>query len=615
MRSKEAILTLLVVLGVASLAHAAKAIVWVPADNNVVKFFNQAVDALNNNDPARAEARARKAIERQDNYGHAHKVLGMALARQGKLDEAINVLGTLDQRAPGRAAVLSEIAMVWFAKQDFERAGAYALDAVGRNPDHVMGWQALTLVRRRTGETDDLAEELAQEMGRSQRPEIACLQVSNFADLGRLDDAEEAMLTCEGAEDSSFLQNARATLAHAEGTLQPDDLSTGHSPTELLNKGVVAYREGDSAKAERLATRGLDAGAPRVPGLLLRAQVRYDRANYEGARKDIDGVLGEGGSWVTLSSNGSLSGILTKQHEIDLEERLRGAAGVLVLLNAREGDSAAATLALQDAREALGDSPELRAAEATALHLLGDSGKGWSVLVAALDGGDDPKLLSVSASLLGTQAVLVASDEHVGVVLSKAAPTPIYNLAVGALNGNAPERCALALAALRAPEGANVATSPAFAAELVPLLPAVRRLQYSCAVRGSDFAGAMALAKELGWGEFDESDKWNHIVALYKAENHRDLLVVARASGLLETPRVDQLRDVMVFAHLEIAELDEALAIANLPGVKDQTRLEVGIELAREGRPEAEALLTSTCGKVKGEDKERCQQALRYLRQ
>ena len=607
-------LRLLPLLLLAEVALAGAPVVWVPDSNTVVRFYNQAVDALNRQDPARAAARARKAIEAQETYGEAHLVLGIALARQGQLDASIEVLAALDQRAPGRSAILTELAQVWFAKEDFARAEAHALDAVSRNPDELRAWQALTLVRRRTGAHDELRVELETEMGRSGQPEIACFQAQNLVDLNRPTDALAALQRCRESEQLAFVQNAVGALRKSGVDVGEADAPVSSS-AELVNRGVAAYRAGELRRAEHLAGRALDAGAPPVVAALLRAQVRYDAGDFEGARADIDAVLGEGGTWVRLHEDGALTGVLTQQDADDVKVRLRGAAGVLALLHARAKDSESVTNAMIDARSALGDSAELRAAEALAMHTLGESRKGWGILRAAYEGGDDPTLLASTTTELGVGAAAVADDAVIAMVADRATPTAIYNAALGASNASLTARCLGLLESLRGKPGSSVATSEQFALERAEVAPSAASLEYACAVQGGRWDEARALGEAASWGApLDPADIWAHSIRLYEEERSEELLRVLEASGLAEDEAYLGARDLVVHAHLSLGNLDAACSAVAVAGASEAAILEVGAALVPAGRQdEAKALLGPLCGKLEGDQATRCRKLLALL--
>lgn|GEM_PF-3901625 len=589
-------------------AAAESPIVWVPESNTVVRFLNSAIDALNKDDPARAEARARKTLEQQETFGEAHLLLGVALSRQGKVDEALAVLSTLDQRAPGRAPILSEIAMAWFAKEDFAQAGAYAMDAVQRDPDELAGWQALTLVRGRTGEYALLGEELENEEERSGRPAIACFQVHRWVGQGELARAGEALERCEGAESRPFIENAGAALAAAGGSGEERSL---RGAAALMSAAVDAFNAGEFSRAERLAGRALDVGATPVRALLIRAEALYWQDKFKEARADIDRMLGDTGSWVTVSSDGSMEGVLTKAAEEDTVRRMRRAASILVVLHAREGDHSAAQRSLADARQALGDIPALRAAEIEALHIAGEDGKAWSALQAALAAGDDPVALAASATKLAYEAAAVASEEAVTQVLQSATPVLLYNLAAGAFNANLYPRCLQVAEALIAPPEAIVAGMPVHRDDLASLQGQPLALGFRCAVAAESTDRAQVLGAQARWvAPLDPDAVWAHAVSLYTAERYEETLAVLDAAGARSVggKAGTEAWELGISALLGLGRLDEALEASQDPRAPLAARQRTVAALGAAGREgDAASLLAKVCPELPAREKRECE--------
>lgn len=580
-------------------AHAASPMVWVPASNTVIKFYNAAADALNRGDPLRAEGKARKAIEAQETFGEAHLLLGTALARQGRLEEALGVLGSLDQRAPGRALVLTELAVTWFAMEDFGRADAYAMDAVGRNPDEDAAWQALTLVRRRTGDLDELQSALEGEQARSDRSAIACFLVQSLVSLDRREEAEQALMRCQELGGGQFVENAARALG--AGLAQS---STG--PAGLLDASTAAFNGGEYGKAAKLAGEALEAGAPRIQGLLLRAEARYRNGEFGASRNDLREVLGDQGSWVTVQRDGSITGALTDAAARSLRERLVGAAAVAVLLDARDGADWRGSLA--DARAAFEDTPRLRAAEVQALLVVGEAGRAWTLLSEALTRGDDPRGLADVAIELGFGSAAVASAGAIDLVRTRGTPLAVYNLASGLANANLAAECLGVVRALVGPANETFARDPGNQSEWSGIADPIRSLYYSCAVHSGGVDLAATLGAEAGWTaplEFD--DVWTHALGLLEAEKFDVLLALLEGSGAREGVRGAAATDMSVYSQVRLGDLDGALAVCGGASCGAAARLEVGIALVQAERfSDGKDLLERTCDELKGKQRSVC---------
>lgn len=615
-RALVASLALAALCGLAAPAAAESPILWTFKDNNAVRFYNQGVQAFNQGRPDAAVKSLRKALGREENNGVVWLLLAEALLRAGETQESLELMQELNRRAPGKAAVLASLSDALFATGEFEPAAARAVAAIEANPDEVEGWFALLNARRRLGTLQSLTRDLEQEYERKPRPEIACLQVLAYVDEKQAEPARHAMSLCAAAEGESFVLNARGAMqgaGYAEDDSGPPEMEKGYT---LLNAAIEARNAQDWSQALTLVNRAERAGAPSVHVRLLRAEAQYWLGHYDEATADMDVILADT-SWIEVNPRGDIGGVLTKAEEEEVRDRVRAGAAIAVLLAARSGGAVVFEDRLAEVREALGDGPHLRAAEAEALRITGSVGRAWEVLSAAYAQGDDPIVLGQALQGLASEGVAVASDEQIDAVVRRATPAALFNLAIAATQANLDGRCLRILDGLD--EGGDAeAARERFADRAAELADKRLGLAYSCAVRTRAFEAADRYGARAGWGDpVQTGDMWNHALALARASRWEDVLVQVRDRGMKDRP--DPVGDVRTFeiqALVELERLDEAKAVASEPGVDAMDRARVGLELARAGRKEdTKAMLEGVCGAIEGPNAEICADALAWAKE
>lgn len=602
------IATLAVLLTLAfGTAHAGD-LQWEPKDNKVVNAFNVAVDAFNAGNLDVAEARLRRAIKLQPDFGPAHLLMGQALYRLQRPADAIPWLERV-AADPDHPEALSSLAWSLFATERFEDAREVGVRAVEAQPEDSFAWQALVMSELRLGSYDRIEERLTAARGAHENPDLACFSVQVYGELRRIDLAEDAMTVCRDSEDDGLLRNANAALERLGGDMSgavDRSLALGDDSGAAYNRAAEAFAAKDYAGAERLCSRAIKLEHPTPSPILLRARARYEQKKYAAARKDLRSVLGDDGTWVQVTRGGGLTGVLTKSHELDLKKRMRGGAVVLVLLNADEERFDDAAQALKDARAAFGDTSGLIAAEAYLALGRAEAGRAWALMAKALR--NDPEDWTFHlAGIFAYHDANTVTDDATAAVVAHGSPNTVFNLAAGASNAGQARRCLEVVEAFAAEDGTIDARAPGHAEQYAELLPGALKLGYGCAVESADIVAAEALGERAGWTNLRDGEVAKHADLLFTAKEYAAVVAHIERSGGIRGDYGDWLVDLLVRSHTELGQLDDALKHAKHERATAITRYNAGTALLVAERPaDAQALLASACPELKKDAAEAC---------
>lgn len=481
-------------------AFGGEALTWEIAAPEATRHYNAAVRLLNNQRPEDAEERLRKSLEVEDT-GMARVLLAETRLRQGDTVEAVALLQEVTERSAPRADVQSRLARALLVREDLLGAASAAEAAVVTDPDSVLAWESLALVRGRAGEDERLLEELTAERQRANRPVLGCFEAMADARLGREAAGRALLDECARAEQPSLLHNARTLL---DGSSQ-----------SAYERAAEALRAERWAQAARLATRALEEGTPRPLAGLVRAVARWRSGDPEGARDDVLAALGDRGSWVAVVNDGALVGTLTRGQEDELRRRVEESAWMLVRLELALGRPDAARSALERAREAFGEGPGERVVAVALLHATGESGRAWAVLAEGLASDDPPGPLADAAGHLAYEAASLAPADLVARIRDLGPAELRLPLAAGLHNASRWAECeAVASVLLDAPEP----------------VPDAGVLAYTCAVAGDDLGAATAHGEELGWSGLGRPAVRAHVEALVRRGELEGAVSVLEAS-------------------------------------------------------------------------------------
>ncbi len=605
---KTALCSVLVcVLLVGAPAQAGDPLVWEPRDNKVVGVFNTAIDLLNGGQLGQAEARFRRALKIQDDFGPALIALGETLYRLDRPGEAIPLYERVVADAPKHTEVLGPLAWALFGAQRFEESQGVAARAVEALPADESGWQALVMAELRLGTYPRIEERLAKVRAVKDTPALACFAAQVFLEMERVDDAKLAMMVCRDVENEALLHNSEAALSAVLG--DDADLTAwaeevGDDASTAYSRAIEAFNEGRFDEVEALASRSIKLGYPTPAALLLRAHARYEMGKPAAARRDLKEVLGDDGSWLRVSERGALVGVLTKTQEIDLTKRMRFGAVILVLLHAEGGDLDRAAQAVVDARTAFGAYSSLLAAEALIFQARGEDGKAWSMLAHALRQEPDLALYRIAGTLVASSAA-TATDEAVAAVAERGSPTLAYNLAVGSAKAGLQGRCVTLVRALVAEP--QPAESPLWTQDRARLRSQSLGLGYDCAVRQPDLQAAERLGEDAGWAALPAWAAVYHGDQLYDAKQPDAVLAHLERCKSTEGEQADWAVDLIVRVHLDGEDLDAVLVWARHGSAGPVTRYNAGTALAvAERNLDAKELLEAACPELEGDVAKAC---------
>ena len=508
------------------------------------------------------------------------------------------------------------LAWALFGAERFEEAQAAGVRAVEALPEDESGWQALVMAELRLGTYARIGERLEKARAVKDTPALACHSAQVLVELDRLDEAELAMTVCRDAETEALVGNAESALAQALGDDSAvrewveelgDDAATSH------HRAVEAFNRGAFDEAEVRSSHAMKLGYPTPAPRLLRAQARYEQGKEAAARRDLKAVLGDEGSWVKVTKRGGLTGVLTKKQELELDRWMRGGAVVLVLLHADSEEFKAATGALAAGREAFGDYPSLKAAEAYVLRRRGEDGKAWSMLAESLAGEPDGWVLRIASVILEDGAATI-TDEAVEAVAQHGSPTLIYNLAIGTARAAQQTRCARLVDVLLAGLPGKPEQPEGWEADRTRLLPQALGLGYDCAVRAPDLDAAERFGEAAGWTTVSAWAAVSHGDQLYDGKNPDAMLAHLERCKATEGEQADWAVDLIVRVHLDREDLDQALVWARHASAGPVTRYNVGTALAVAKRnAEAKELLEATCPEMEGEAAKACRTNLEIV--
>lgn len=190
--------------------------------------------------------------------GKQRRDQGIALIHSGELDQAIAVLRTVIEQAPGDAEALNAIGAAFLGKKDYPAAERHLTLALEAQPTHGQAWTNLGFLHQRRKELRKAIS--AYREGLKHLPGEGRLHNNIGAALEELDEMEEAQI-----------HFARAV-----------ELLPNHAGS-YNNLGRAKMRRGDYVEARRLFTRTLelkpeDDSAWLNMATLLQAESRSDEA-------------------------------------------------------------------------------------------------------------------------------------------------------------------------------------------------------------------------------------------------------------------------------------------------------------------------------------------------
>ena len=581
-----------------SVAHAD----WEPLHRDKATY-NQGVEALLAGAPDHAEVAFRQVLEKDPSCGKAGHGLAVALLRQNRAEEAVDLLTELAIRYPNQPDALTGLSVASFAAMDFATARTAALQAVALDVTSLEANAALISVLLRQGEVAVAQQAIEDARGKVAGPALACLEAQVLLE-GELDAQAAALLPyCRQTIYTDLSANISAALsASPESATGELAAHVGADPVARTVEAVQLLSAGEAGEAEALLTEVLASSPARLDARVVRAQARWALGDAAGARDDLT-VAFSGDAWVEVHRTGAMSGILLKSHEEQLAAVLREGAALMVTMLVESGDLDGAQHQLSQARQVWGEGPELATAEAVILYASGDVAGGWQRAEQALTtwpAAPAPLELVARWALAspdqltdGAAAALQASprwQDH-------------YNLSI--IYYKLSDDAACLRVVHRATGEGGAARDEASRRQLWAL-------GYRCATRAGDLESADEALRRTGRpGELDQIARVNHALLRYNAGQHQEALRVLK--GLEGEPKVTALASAISTRVYGLeGDWDQALTAAVTAPASDRYWLAGELSAAGQLLP-ARRLLTGTCDQLDAEPRARCSQLYAQL--
>jgi serine/threonine-protein kinase len=210
-------------------------------------------EALRIRKPAEAVAYYRAALATRPTLAEVHSELGMALLRQGQVDEAIRVCRKASQLRPASAAAHNNLAMCLDARGELDEAIAEFSRVMDLSPTNAKAHHNLGLLWQRKGRFDEAMDEYRKAIELDSELPVAhvhlgtCLQARN-----RIDEAmDEYRRTIDLEPEGAVAHHQLGTCLQRRGQLD-EAMDEFRKAIELDSKGAPAhYHLGTCQQARR----------------------------------------------------------------------------------------------------------------------------------------------------------------------------------------------------------------------------------------------------------------------------------------------------------------------------------------------------------------------------
>ena len=304
------------------------------------------------NDPAAAEAEARRATRLNPAAGYYWGLLGEALRVLGRNDEAANAFATALRYSPGEASV-------WEGWGDLAATAGRGDDAAAR----------YRVAARLAPESDGLRRKLAQALALRGEGAAAGRELAAIKDRGQSDDAKVWNTVGAGEEKAGRYREAEQAFRKA---LAIDPAQ----PEAWFNLGLVLRRSGRDAEATQAFERALELQPQMTVSMIMLAELRQRAGRLSEAAEWATRACAQDDAQATAACR-VLAGIANERRDWTQAER---AYERVVALDGRNADD---WVALAQARLALGKAQEALLALNRALELNPQHGVAYQALAAA----------------------------------------------------------------------------------------------------------------------------------------------------------------------------------------------------------------------------------------
>ena len=310
-----------------------------PQAQDPQQLFADAVQAQQRGDDATAISRYRELLKIRPDVIEARANLGAALARLGRIDEALQEYRAVLQRDPNNAALRLNLALAYYKKNDFASAAKELETTRAAGPANLQAALLLADCYTRLGRYADVVRLLGPlEKTNPDELGIAWLLGSAMIRTGRpqngLDRVEKAARRGNNAE--AYLLAARTALGLNEFERARDDAAAAAQLNPKLpgvftllgtakqyygdNKGAIAdltkaieadpndfdahlalgavlYTERDMERAAKHLSRALEMNPASNVARFQMARLQRTEGDLENARKNLEQVVRESPDW------------------------------------------------------------------------------------------------------------------------------------------------------------------------------------------------------------------------------------------------------------------------------------------------------------------------------
>jgi tetratricopeptide (TPR) repeat protein len=591
----------------AALALPAQA-AWLPPLPQHARY-GEAASHLAAGELGEAEAGFRAVLAEDPDCGMAQHGLGVAMLRQGRLEQAVAQLQGVTRAWPQRAEGHTALSVAHFARQDFTAARQSAQAAVAAAPADTDANAALVEVLLRQGALDE-ARALVTRARAAGLPSgtLACLDVQVAAEAGDRALARSALFACLRGGSSELVMAVRARAGEGGAAAQAG--AAGARELVAVAQAVDLMRDGETAEAAAILDEVLGRSPGRTDARLLRARARAAQGQRAAAREDLEQAF-SGKTWVDVHASGAMSGILRMSDERALQREVARGAALLVDLLREEGQLTEARARLGDFRERWPAAAPLVVAEALLLETEGKTDEAWALLDSALAASpDDSTIVLQAAARLALRAPEEVPPRLQARIATAGDWRDRYNLAVAERKAGRTSACRdIAVETLA---GAAAPTRPEDGVR-------VAALAHRCGVEAGDLSTADAqLAAAGGRESLSPVLAYNHALLRQQAGDPAGAWSLVGPHALSppgDAAAAQAMTSLGLRLAVDLGELDSGLAVARAEASPPKERVRLVKPLLEAGRiADALGVLDAACPALDGDQGERCRSLQAELR-
>lgn len=354
--------------------------------------YNLAVEALEACAFTPAEEVLREVIHRAPNCGLCQQTLAIALIRQGRSEEALQLLRVLAKRHPERADVFSLMTIAARTANQPDTARAAAVQAVALQPAQLDAQRSLLGILLTESDPEAAQAMLATAADHLQPAAHACLRAELRLSRGQVDGVQSLLDTCVATypalRDELALKQARAegNLAAFQALVDAQNLV----PLQAKSLAATYLEAGDPQAAVDALDEALQQRPSDLDALLLRAWCSWLLGNTEQAEQDLLRMLSQ-----PPAAHADEQGRLFVEH--NWQALRRQGLSLYVTLLADSQRTVEARRRLDTDRQSLGEGPALAAADVMLLLVEGETAAAAAAWAQAAARWPASEVLAVAA--------------------------------------------------------------------------------------------------------------------------------------------------------------------------------------------------------------------------